>query len=265
MYKLFNFPSVNIITIPESQNRLDKLKNEFYSYGIYNLNINLFKKYKKNDYTITGEYAKNVADFHIGVLTSHLQSIKRWYDETNEEYAIFCEDDLSLETVNYWKFDWCTFMSSLPQNWGCLQLVVVKENGLFEHEKNFQVRNWDHWSTCCFMLKRSYAKKLLNLYYKDKIFTLDYRGIDEYKRKTSNDVTWFYPTCENILYSLIEPVYSVPLFVENVNQSSTINLFSNEYINQSAGHLLSNQQILDWWKNGGLDLNFVKYYPEVFG
>ena len=176
MYKLFNFPSVNIITIPESQNRLDKLKNEFYSYGVYNLNINLFKKYKKDDYIITGEYVKNVADFHIGVLTSHLQSIKRWFDETNEEYAIFCEDDLSLETVQYWK---------------CIQLVLVKENGLFEYEKNFQPRNWDHWSTCCFMLKRSYAKKLLNLYYKNKIFTLDYRGIDEYKRKTSNDVTWF--------------------------------------------------------------------------
>jgi hypothetical protein len=57
----------------------------------------------------------------------------------------------------------------------------------------------------------------------------------------------------------------VPLFVENVSSPSTINLFSNNHINQSAGHLLSNQQILDWWKNGGLDLNFVKYYPEVFG
>jgi GR25 family glycosyltransferase involved in LPS biosynthesis len=265
MYKLFNFPSVNVITIPENEDRLNILKDQFYSYNVKNLNVNLFKKYSPGDCIIEGSYVDKTTQHHMGCITSHLKSIKNWYKNTNEEYAIFCEDDLSLETVSYWNFDWCTFFSALPKNWGCIQLVLVKEYDINNFEKTFQKRNWDQWSACCYMITRSYAKKLLDNYYPNQTFILNYSGIDECRRKSSH-ICWVYPTSENILYSLLEPVYSCPLFVENMTFSTSTNLFTTkeEYIHQGLGHVNSYNQIMEWWKMGGLNLNAVKNCPDNF-
>lgn len=268
MHKLFNFPSVNVITIPECMEKSIYLKSQFYDYGVENVNLNIFKKYESGDYIFEGEYMHLSSESNKGVLSSHLISIKRWLENTNEDYAIFCEDDLSLETVKHWSFDWCTFFSALPKNWGCVQLVLVKEYEMTNHDFSFRQRNWDDWSTCCFMMKRSFAKKIIDFYYKKDVFTINYRGVDEYKRKTApNNISWITPSCENILYSLIEPTYVVPLFVENINFISSTNLFldKDKQIHQAAGHIDSNLKTIEWWKSGGLNLNDVKNYPEVFG
>lgn len=268
MHKLFNFPSVNVITIPECLDRIHTLKSQFDEYGVRNINVNTLKRYEPETYLFEGEYVHLLADSHKGVLTSHLISIKKWLQNSTEEYSIFCEDDLSLETVKYWSFDWCTFLSSLPKNWGCVQLVLVKDHNMKNYDLCFRQRNWDDWSTCCFMIKRSFAKKLIDFYYKENIFTLNYRGLDEYKRKTiENNYYWIIPSNENILYSLIEPTYVVPLFVENINFSSSSNLFldNSNKIHQALGHVESYNETIKWWKSGGLNLNDVKNYPEVFG
>lgn len=268
MYKLFNFPTVNVITIPECVDRIELLKNKFNEYGVTNINVNTYKKYEDGDYNFEGEYCNNLTNCHRGVLSSHLLSIKKWIETSNDDHAIFCEDDLSLDTVQYWSFDWSSFFCALPKNWGCIQLVLVKEQMMSDRDLSFRQRDWDDWSSCCFMIKKSFGKKLINAYYQQNIFTLNYRGIDEHKRKTSeNGHCWLIPTNENILYSLLEPVYVVPLFVENIDFSTTNNLFTSKEneIHQSLGHVESHLKIIDWWKSCGLNLNVVKNHPEVFG
>lgn len=267
MYKLFNFPSVNVITIPECSERIDYLKSQFYNYNVKNIKINTFKKFEPGDYIFDGEYVNLLVDSHRGIVSSHLISIKNWYNSTNEQYSIFCEDDLSLDTVNFWPFDWSTFFCALPENWGCIQLVLVKENKMTDYDFCFRQRNWDDWSACCYMIKRSFAKKILDFYYKKNIFTLSYRGMDEYKRKNSNDLSWLVPCTENIIYSLVEPIYTIPLFTENINFKSSTNLFiePEKQIHQALGHVESNLDVLNWWKLGGINLNDVKNHPEVFG
>ena len=34
---------------------------------------------------------------------------------------------LSLKTVNYWNFTWNEFVSSLPEDWDCVQLLLIRD------------------------------------------------------------------------------------------------------------------------------------------
>jgi hypothetical protein len=269
MYKLFNFPSVNIITIPDVPERIETLLHQFEEYKVNSITVNVYEKYKPENHIFKGEYIDLLSVAHRATLSSHFKSIKKWYETTNEDYSFFCEDDLSLETVQYWKFDWCTFFNTLPKNWGCIQLSLMRDSGIqhwtSEHF-GFKRRNWDDWSACAFIMKRSFVKKLLDVYYRDNIFTLTYRGIDEYARKVYSDSTfnWIKPVNETILFSLLEPVYTVPLFVENINFPTTNNLFLENQVHNPHGHLDSYNVVMNWWKNGGLDLNTVKNCSDVF-
>lgn len=260
MYKLFNFPSVNVITIPENKNRVDCLLESFNFYNVTNIKVNVFKKYEPGDYLIEGEYCNLVTNFSKGVLTGHLIAIKNWYENTNENYTIICEDDLSLESVQYWKFDWSTFFNLLPKNWGCVQLVLIKEGNFQISHCNFRKRNWDDLSVSCYLITRSFAKKIIDFYYLNNTFTLEYKGIDEYKRRMSGIASFIIPIAENIIYSLVEPIYIAPLFLENIKFSTT----SGVPVHQGVGHVESHNLVHDWWKNGGLDLNTVKNCSDIF-
>lgn len=267
MYKLFNFPSVNVITIPECKDRISYLLNSFNKYNVKNITVNEFKKYEDGDFIFEGEYCKFLEKGHRGIVTSHLKAIKNWYNTTTEDYTIFCEDDLNLESVDYWKFEWSTFFNALPKNWGCVQLVVLKDFYFFDYHFDFRKRNWDDWSACCYLMKRSFAKKIIDFYYPNEIFTLDYRGIDEHKRKINSNKFWLVPCSENLVYSLVEPVYTVPLFLENIKFKSTTTMYENQrgIDGQGLGHIESYNSVLTWWKTKGLDLNTVKNCSDVFG
>jgi len=266
MYKLFNFPTVNIITLTETENRLNFLLKAFDDYNVKNINIHTYKRYEDGDHDVRSEYVSTMGISRIGCLTSHFKAIKKWYNTTNEEYALFCEDDLSIETVQYWKFDWSSFFYALPKYWGCVQLVLVKDHVFFDYDKSFKTRDWDNWSSCCYILTRSFAKKLLDIYHKDESFNFDYCGLDLHKRKlcSVND-NWLIPTAETILFSLLEPVYTVPLFVENINFESTLKLFNPNDVSHSLGHLNSYNEIINWWKSGGLNLYDMKNAYYTFG
>ena len=109
--KLDNFPSVHVITIPKNSQRIIHLKNDFAKYGL-TVNCFVFNQYNDGDYDIRhGEY---FLPGHKGNITAFFQILKNWYNSTSEEYAIFCDDDLSLESVSYWNFTWSDFMNKLP-------------------------------------------------------------------------------------------------------------------------------------------------------
>jgi GR25 family glycosyltransferase involved in LPS biosynthesis len=265
MYKLFNFPSTNIITIEESKDRLNFLLQNFSEYNVKNITVHTYKKYEYGDHDINSNYISIMGLGHIGAITSHLKTIKKWYNTTNEKYSLFCEDDLSLETVQYWKFDWSSFFYALPKYWGCVQLVLIKDHDFFDYDKSFKKRDWDNWSGCCYILTRSFAKKIIDIYHKDHSFNFDYNGLDEHRRKIYNtNDNWLIPTTETIVFSLLEPVYTVPLFVENINFESTLKIFNSNDVTHSLGHIKSYNEIIDWWKNGGLNLYDIKNVDTTF-
>lgn len=249
--KLKNFPSINFVSIEESQNRRDLLYKQFEEYNLTKVTPYIFEKYDDSKHTLIGNSLDKFVGNVRGPVTSHLKAIKKWYFDTDEEYAFFCEDDLSFETVKYWNFTWEEFFNNLPKDWGCVQLCWVREYEMFRFSYSglkLRPRCWCDWSACAYLITRDHAKKLISNYYRDGTFNLDYVGDDHAERPE-----WaLRPTAETIIFSKVSPVYGIPIFVENsLNFKSTWAdqvSFPNEY---------SYRTVIDWWKTEGKNFSII--------
>jgi hypothetical protein len=253
--KLKNFPSVNFISIEESQERRDVLYENFEKYGIQKVTPHIYKRYSDEDHKIIEGPLVNIIG--KGPVTSHLKAIKEWYESADEEYTIICEDDFSFDSVKYWNFTWQDFFNSLPQDWNLIQLCLVREDMFyfFNPEVKLRPRCWCDLSCCAYLISRKHAENLIKNYYPDDYIHLEYKGTDKELREKEQNSYWFLiPHVENVIYSSFEGVqggiYTFPLFVENVSFNSTWSGATYNWLN-----VQSCNQILDWWKTKGQNKN----------
>ena len=247
--------AVNFVGIEESVERRENLVKQFSSYGIDNLIPHIFKRYHEYHHELTGEFVCDLHENSKGPVTSHVKSIKNWYDSTNEDYAFFCEDDLSLDPVYYWDFTWKEFFDNLPCDWECVQLTWIRPNNI-----NIELRErmWDDWGAAAYIIKREYAKKIIDKYYIDgNKFNLEIKG------------TSLVPIVENILFSGIGKVYNIPIFVEDVEnvKSTYFGKDPTEVNGQGEYHWDSHYWIMNWWKNKGQYIglkNIIKKIPHIY-
>lgn len=229
--KLDNFPAVHAVSLDECQDRRFNLEEKFNQYGVNRIKFHTFSRYT-GEYDITGKHSESVLIPHIGAITSHIFTIKDWYDYTNEEYAFFCEDDLSFETIQYWKFTWDEFIENLPSDWEVVQLCLISETN---KDITFSERGiWD-WGCQAYIMKRSYAAKVINTHYKDGAFDLTIPGYPD-----------ILPCIETVLFLGLGKVYNFPLFVEDLNFEST-------YAVQRSIHFDSYNKVIDYWKNNNFN------------
>ena len=166
---LEGFPKAYFMTLEESVQRQENIKDQFLKYGL-KINPIISKRFSESNDNVQGKYLFQLNPGTAGCCVSHLKAIKKWYDETEDEYAFFCEDDLSLETIQYWDFTWKEFIKDLPNDWDVVQLVSIREDfGDFK----IRERYWDDWSATAYILKRTYAKKLIDTYIKDDVYFLE--------------------------------------------------------------------------------------------
>jgi hypothetical protein len=237
--KLENFPSVYYVSLEESTDRQKNLERQFAEYGITPTAI-ISKRYSESDDEITGKFLDQMNGGTIGCAVSHLKAIRKWYEETDEEYAFFCEDDLSLETIQYWDFTWEEFIETIPEGSLYVQLLLIRDN-----YETFEIRKklWDDWAATAYILTREYAKLLVDSYcLGEKKFHLEIPGVNNYA----------VPLVENILFETIDKGgAAVPLFVEDVNFGTTFSPEEdNEVVNnQKGGHYEARETVLNYWKN----------------
>lgn len=258
--KLKNFPTINFVSIEESEDRRNVLYEKFKNYGIEKFQGHVFERFNLDKHSNNIENIDSVINSeainlmkqscdvqsYLGAITSHLKAIRNWYVNTDEECAIFCEDDLSFETVRYWNFTWDDFMNILPEGWGCIQLALTRGD-MFEYYKPkvyLRTRCWDDFSCTCYLITRTHAKNLLDSYYDGEKFTLEYSGIDYWmKPQIFKDAT-----VENIVYTIFDyNIFTFPLFVENIKLKSTV-------WNSRSGkpeEEYSYNNIMNWWKSKG--------------
>lgn len=252
--KLNNFPPVHFISTIDSEDRRKLLLKKFKEYNIKNVTSHIFKKYEEGDYILHGKYIDKMIGPGRGPLTSHLRTIKGWYYGTDEPYAFFCEDDLSFETVKYWKFTWEEFFNRLPSDWECIQLCWVREN-FYTFNIEFRPRCWCDWSGCAYLISREYAKKVIENYYYDNEFHLDLGGYDINVRDEWAKI----PVIETIIFSSIGKVYGMPLFVEDVLECNTTWRWGSE----NEVNLYSHKQAIEWWKNNGQFLELNDHFKNI--
>lgn len=235
MNNLENFPPVYYVTLEDSIDRQKELEQQFEKYGVTPKAIKS-KRFSESNDVITGKYVYQLTGPTQGCVVSHLKAIRTWYESNESEYAFFCEDDLSLKTVDYWNFKWEEFIERLPEDCECVQLMTIR--GDFD-EINFRDRKWDDWSETAYIINRDYAKKLIDSYCIGDTFHLELKNLD------------VMPIGENILFTNIGKVYTFPLFVENTDISTTdINDIELKE-GQKPNHVYSSEYVYDWWKQNG--------------
>lgn len=236
---LENFPSVYYISLEESTERRKNLENQFLEYQIYPQKI-LSKRYSESNDIITGKFLDQMSSGSIGCIVSHLKAIKKWYEETDEDYGFFCEDDLSLETIKHWEFTWEEFIEKIPEDAKIVQLVIIKDGCI---DFNIHKRIWDDWSVTAYILTRDYAKIIIDQYcLGENQFHL------ELPEGPKNILI---PLPENVLFETISNVtYSIPLFVEDVNLGTTFSHQDDKDVidNQKKSHYNSHKNVLNYWK-----------------
>lgn len=279
--KLKKIPRINFVSIEESEDRRIALYENFKNNGIEVDKVipNIFKRYSKGDETILQssdstllfthgdqkvdlqfeiDQIENYCPSYMGVITSHLKAIKNWYDNTDDDYAIFCEDDIGFETIQYWNFTWEEFFNSLPTGWGCIQLSVLRELQVFytfwTPDIHFRQRCWCDWSCLCYLITRERAKQLLDNYYIEGIFYLDYKGIDIYDRTEAA----LKPYVENIIYTYFEQdkIFSFPLFCPNAQFETTVWQKTPTEIKMEDSFI----EIMKWWETKGNKKSLEQIY-----
>ena len=251
--KLKNFPSINFISIQESEDRRNNLSKQFEKYELTNITPHIYKKYNDDDHKIIEGPLLNCTA--KGPVTSHLKAIKEWYENTDEPYTFVCEDDLSFETVKYWNFTWEQFFNSLPKDWNIVQLCLIREDDnflIFDTEFKLRNRLWCDWSACAYLITREHAKNLIKNYYPDDTMYLEYKGVDKNIREQDPNSYWFiFPHVENLIYSYFSGgMYSFPLFVEEISFRSVWGN-TNREMNRK-----SHYDVVNLWKTGRIGQNF---------
>lgn len=243
--KLDKFPNMNILSTDdaEGKNRTDLLSKLLHESGV-NYKINSVKRYKDRDTKISmNGIIKDVKDLGTeakaySIFTNHMDMIRDWYENTEEDIGFFCEDDISFETVKYWDFKWTEFIQSLPEGWDIVQLCVVTDYDNLNYSVNLEKKfNGHFWGVNAYIVSRNYAKKLIDEYCTDEkdLFKVHFKyeltnpvAIPEdlmytlnnkqyYLRENGVDIldipgniaTGFYYDCNNILVK--------PLFIENLD------------------------------------------------
>ena len=246
--KLENFPSVYYVSLEECKDRQENIKKQFAEYGITPTAI-LSKRFMETDDEITGKFLDQMNGGTTGCVISHLKAIRKWYEETDEDYAFFCEDDLSLETIEYWDFTWEEFIEIIPEDACCVQLLVIrKDYETFDLRKRY----WDDWAGTAYIITRDYAKVLVENYcLSEKRFHLELPG-------SRNVLT---PLVENVLFETLENVcYTIPLFVEDIQFNTTFSPEEDEEVNggQKNGHIEAYKIVLNHWKKEETNMNKIE-------
>jgi GR25 family glycosyltransferase involved in LPS biosynthesis len=241
MNKLEGMPCPNIINLRECEDRREYTRKEFEKLGITNIKFHVYERYENSNVKYVGD-PKLIAETTRGVTSSHFLTIKRWFENTNEEMGIFFEDDVDFSLVEYWNFTFKQFVERCGNKWGVLHLGTVFEypfDSLNEYPPMIPRKRmlWDH-GLQCYLMKREYAQKFIRFYFDQGDDTIHYRMPHGTPVSTEN----------NILHGFGN-VYTFPLFNHNVNDFKSKNIYN--YNDQAKSAIYSYEYLKDWWSRLG--------------
>ena len=242
----FNLP-IYYLNLNNRTDRRDSMESQFQRWAITDYTRVSVDKYFYKDYDdwkhkLITLYPPEKYDHprNISITLNQFDTLIDWYYSNKSEYCIIMEDDLCLDTIEYWNFDWDYLMENLPCNWDCIQLYVASFNKL---NLNLSRRHVGCHGSACYMVTRHYVEKLMKMFcYEDK-YIINYNyGYDGGSKWHS--IPECQPTSPDFVPYNIGVTYTFPLF--NVKADLKV-AQDNESVN--AADTICSEIILDWWKN----------------
>jgi hypothetical protein len=236
MNKLGGFGPVYVINLPRRTDRREHMEKLFKDYDISNYTfIDAFDgKESIHQYIYEGhrENDKAAKRNEIAACMSHLKAIRHWLDTSDSEYAIFAEDDLSMDTVQYWPWTWQEFLDAVHFDYDVLQLCLTQFN-----QKKISVhrRFRTDYSAGLYMLKRSHAKSLIKRMIIDDKYNVNIKRDDVIVDHT-------------VIFGNTDRAYACGLFTYDVSLISDIN---------PAGlrlHTKSRESVITFWQQNKMSL-----------
>jgi len=185
---------------------------------------------------LKGRYPERMTPGEIGCVTSHLKAIRHWLDTSDSPYAVFMEDDCSLDLVRFWPFTWRDFYSRLPYDWDCVQISIICTGDI---HVRLHKRFVNDFSTACYIMNRRYAEKLMHFHVK---------GPDKYKLDNGVKPR---PVADDLLYNAGN-TYAVPLLLYKTELGSSIH---PEHVD--VFHKQNYQSQWNYWETSGSTMSLA--------
>lgn len=231
--KMEGFGPVYVINMERSADRKKYIKDHFEKYGVLDYTFIEAIDGSKDDVDglLSAPFNELVISKNETACTlSHLKAIEQWLTNSESEYAIIVEDDVSFETVDFWSFTWKNFLDSVTQNYDVLQMAIINN---FIVNPRLHLREYLDWSAAVYLIKRPYAQRLIK---KHKID-------DKY---TFSQLTRYKCLSEGAIFSGAL-CYSIPLFTYSLNHGSSLNESHIDTI-----HKNSKNQVMSYWQKNSM-------------
>lgn len=185
---------------------------------------------------ISVSYGHQLDSGQIATVVSHLRCIEEWYLGSSTNHLLVLEDDMDIGNTRKFEFSVDDLVMELPSDFDIIQLSLIKESNNFISEADMRLNKWKYynWSAGSYILSRKYAKYLIDYYFSGSDIDLTLKG------------TNILPLIENVLFSISNNAYTLPLFYENTKFAST---FYPTFIDTATKdhQSLSANFVKNWW------------------
>ena len=240
MNNLHGFGPIYVINLPRRTDRREHMEHLFKHYDITNYTfIDAFDG--KDDLTnyidSKSSYSKSVRKEEIATTMSHIKAIKHWLDSSDTEYAIFCEDDLSFDTVEHWGWTWQDFLNAIDFEYSVIQLCVTQ---FVKFQPKLHKRDRNDFSEGIYILNRHHATAIIErMMRKDKYF------LDGKRQNSVAD--------HDVIFGHTNKAFSCSLFTYEIKMPSDLNPQGQ------ALHKKCRQDAIEFWQKQKIKLSdFVK-------
>lgn len=166
-YKFINnIDIIYWINLEKSVKRKSNMEKILQNINIKNIRIsgidgNIQNNINKKYFICNNDNYPKYSNKEYAILLSHLNTIEIFsninYSQLKHGYALICEDDLSIDFINYWSIDMKTIIDNAPEDWDIIML------GYFSLNINIKesYKKWNNeWSALSYLVNHKSIQKI---------------------------------------------------------------------------------------------------------
>ena len=161
--KLKGLPPIFYLNMDHRTERKEHLESEFSKWGIPDytrVSANRFHTSKINEWGPKLDLML-LAPSDASIVMNEFWTFIDWYNSGISENMILIQDDLALDLIEYWPFDWNTLYKNLPYNWDIVQFYYCHNEFLHMH---LSPQIGESSSAACILINRNFVEKLMQMH-----------------------------------------------------------------------------------------------------